>query len=53
MKGSLANGGVVFSSHVDDRYRNVGRFETVPQLDARPIAQTDVEQDATPPSNSQ
>ena len=34
LKRSLASGGVVVSSHVDDRHGNVRRFETVPKLNA-------------------
>jgi hypothetical protein len=34
LKRSLANGGVVFSSHVDDRHGNASSFEAMPQLDA-------------------
>jgi hypothetical protein len=46
LKRSRANGRAVVPSHVDDRHRIASRFETVPQLDARSIAQVDVEKDA-------
>jgi hypothetical protein len=40
---AFANGRVLISGNVDDRHRNVCCFEPVSQLDARNIAQVDVE----------
>ena len=45
MRG-LAHGGIVISRHVDDRHGNAPRLETIPELDARSIAQVHVQDDA-------
>ena len=46
LKSSIANRGAAISSHVDDWYGNIRCFETLPQLDARNIAQVDFDKDA-------